>query len=725
MNNTVTVNKDLDQQIIAVQKEMSGDKNIAESEKYQQINGKISSILDNEIKKIQAKRPNFWVPLIILLIIMGIISAVLHFGRSRFWLVLVISIAILVVEYLGYDFWRRSRVEKNYSELLQIQGKIEKTKGNFNPKYLDLENKRVDLLDKIDEIFDKDGDSNQAYHVLRSKYGDLLVRDIFDKNGFRHYQIVYSLDGKIEQVREFSISRAGYLLTLYEDGNIKKREFHGESGTVLSLKKYDDLYNVTDKIGVIKDQYVGDIAAKVKEIDKIKKNTPTCTYNWFEYKKISDDQAAESLKEAEYIGRMKEGKEENPAEQLDHDLTDKNLEGISTINELYSDYDEEVEKLYSKVEALKQNNYSVYKSLTDLSWFLRPVEVFAGESKKKIWNHLSDILALNAAQAEVVKQLEKSDDVYIINNLILPLGEGVTTKIDHLAITPAGIFIIETKARNIEDGRIYRAKNELDKAAIRKQITLHKDAIYNQLKIASRGFFASNTVEQILNKDAIRSLIVIVNRDNPQKQDFLIDNPNFYREYDRSLIINPSEIGHVIHRNTSGINLDADARKMVAAALEPNARLVDREQLGYDFFPYLNDLKEEEYSGQIWNQLKGIADLQKIISDLSELVEKLIEFEREYQTYESLHAILPYFTDHIPDEEKQLTGKVKDIVDELSQVVHQQNNLLDKTEKTVDEAVVGYSDRIKTLQHIEETNLDAVVPIAVAVVISTLVGTMF
>ena len=65
----MTVNKDLDQQIIAVQKEMSGDKKIAESEKYQQINGKISSILDNEIKKIQAKRPNFWVPLIILLII--------------------------------------------------------------------------------------------------------------------------------------------------------------------------------------------------------------------------------------------------------------------------------------------------------------------------------------------------------------------------------------------------------------------------------------------------------------------------------------------------------------------------------------------------------------------------------------------------------------------------------------------------------------------------------
>ena len=96
----MTVNKDLDQQIIAVQKEMSGDKKIAESEKYQQINGKISSILDNEIKKIQAKRPNFWVPLIILLIIMGIISAVLHFGRSRFWLVLVISIAILAVEYL-------------------------------------------------------------------------------------------------------------------------------------------------------------------------------------------------------------------------------------------------------------------------------------------------------------------------------------------------------------------------------------------------------------------------------------------------------------------------------------------------------------------------------------------------------------------------------------------------------------------------------------------------
>lgn len=218
---------------------------------------------------------------------------------------------------------------------------------------------------------------------------------------------------------------------------------------------------------------------------------------------------------------------------------------------------------------------------------------------------------------------------------------------------------------------------------------------------------------------------MIVNRDNPQKQDFLIDNPNFYREYDRSLIINPSEIGHVIHRNTSGINLDADARKMVGAALEPNARLVDGEQLGYDFFPYLNDLKGQEYSGQIWNQLKGIADLQKIISDLSELVEKLIEFEREYQTYESLHAILPYFTDHIPDEEKQLTGKVKDIVDELSQVVHQQNNLLDKTEKTVDEAVVGYSDRIKTLQHIEETNLDAVVPIALAVVISTLVGTIF
>ena len=63
----------------------------------------------------------------------------------------------------------------------------------------------------------------------------------------------------------------------------------------------------------------------------------------------------------------------------------------------------------------------------------------------------------DSGEFAVARQLRRLPDKYkVINDLLLPAGKGHTTQIDHVVISPYGIFVIETK--NIS-GQIYGSTN--------------------------------------------------------------------------------------------------------------------------------------------------------------------------------------------------------------------------------------------------------------------------
>ena len=56
----------------------------------------------------------------------------------------------------------------------------------------------------------------------------------------------------------------------------------------------------------------------------------------------------------------------------------------------------------------------------------------------------------DSGEFTVARQLRRLPDKYrVINDLLLPAGKGHTTQIDHVVVSPFGIFVIETK--NISD----------------------------------------------------------------------------------------------------------------------------------------------------------------------------------------------------------------------------------------------------------------------------------
>lgn len=719
--NLMAVNKNLDQQILQRQAELRKN-DVHGLQRSQQINDKITTILENKVKEVQAKMPHFLLPLIIDIIIMCGMGAVLHFNGGKFWLILILSIVVLVAEYGLYTVWCKTRLDKNYNEISDIKKKIEEIQKKFKPEYRTFADKKIDLIKKIDGFNQADSDGEEKYRILKNKNGDLLIREIFDRGGFLRYQLVYELTGQLMQVREFSISRAGYLLTTYKDGKVQERLFCGESGESFSLKKYNEFYSVSSKVDAVRTKYANIISAKLKQVEKVKEGAPTGTYNWYEQTELADNEAVASLRQAEYIGRQEDSK--NGQDRLLHDLSTDNLDGIKYINKLFTSYDSEVNKLYKKIETLRQPDSDVYKKIINLQWYLRPVEVFKDNNQVTAYDKLGSLLAEAAGEEEVIARLKDDPSVKLLNDLTLPASDGSMIKIDHVAITPAGIFLIEAKARNLEEGRIYRAKNEPDKAMIRQQISLHKDAVYQHLKAMTKGLYSDQVVEKVLHADAIRSLLVIVNRTVPEKQDFLIDNPNYYREYNRTLIITPEELDHAVHRDTADLKLDETGVEQLARGLGAEAHVYNELHQGYKFFPYLKEYSGQELAQQIWNQLRSIEELEEILAELNDAVDELIDFEKQYQKYSSLAAILPYFSTQIATDEFDLTGKVGLTVEQLSKIIADEEKMLATTEQNVDSLVLDYSDKIKNLQNIEEGKLDGVVPVAIAVVVSTLIGTI-
>ncbi|TSO26850.1 nuclease-related domain-containing protein [Lactobacillus sp. LL6] len=718
----MAVNKDFDKEILTKQRELVGDQAANQSKIYQQITDKITTISESKVNRVETKMPQIWVPLLITIFIMCAMGTVLSFNGGKFWLMLVLSIGILLAEYAIYTVWHKTRLEKTYNELLQIKSKVETIQKKFTPEYKTFNDKIVDLIDKIDGFVQPDSDGHDDYRILKSERGDLLIRDIYDKGGFRHYQLVYAITGELTQVREFSISRAGYLLTTYKNGKIVQRLFCGESGEVFSLEKYSDFYSVPSKVEQVRKKYDNIISAKLKQVEKIKDGAPTGTYNWFNYQKVSDSKAIDTLQQAEYVGRKRKGKKESKQDQISHDLSMNNLTGIDLINSTFAAYNNEVNDLYSKIAVLRQPDSAIYKKIADLQWYLRPVEIFKGNSKQDAYKKLSAMLAETAGEAEAIEKLKGDSTVQILNNVTLPTKNGDYIQIAHIAITPAGIFLIEVQSRDIEEGRIYRAKSELDKAKIRNQIALHKDAVYQKLKLETRGLFADHLVEKLLRADAIRSLLVIVNRTNPEKQDFLIDNPNYYRDYNRTLIVNPAELNHAVHRDTANMELDEQGIERITRALESNAIVYEKAHDNYEFFPYLDQYSGAELSQNIWNQLHSIEELEKVIAELNNAVNELIEFEQQFQKYNSLSSILPYFMSRLTDAEIQLSGEIGLNVEHLATIIQDEDKLLKENEQTINSLALSYNDGDKTLQTLEEGKLDAVVPIAIAVVVSTLLG---
>lgn len=67
---------------------------------------------------------------------------------------------------------------------------------------------------------------------------------------------------------------------------------------------------------------------------------------------------------------------------------------------------------------------------------------------------------------------------YVINNLLLNVGENKTSQIDHILINPNGIFVIETKNYS---GRIYGQENQLEWTQVFNYGRV-KNKLYNPIK---------------------------------------------------------------------------------------------------------------------------------------------------------------------------------------------------------------------------------------------------
>lgn len=83
-------------------------------------------------------------------------------------------------------------------------------------------------------------------------------------------------------------------------------------------------------------------------------------------------------------------------------------------------------------------------------------------------------------EARVRFEIEKlgSTNQFVINNLILNVGENKTAQIDHVLINRNGIFVIETKNYS---GRIYGNENQLEWTQVLSYGNV-KNKIYNPLK---------------------------------------------------------------------------------------------------------------------------------------------------------------------------------------------------------------------------------------------------
>lgn len=112
----------------------------------------------------------------------------------------------------------------------------------------------------------------------------------------------------------------------------------------------------------------------------------------------------------------------------------------------------------------------------------------------------------HVGEARVRFEIEKLGSVnqFVINNLVLNVGENKTAQIDHVLINRNGIFVIETKNYS---GRIYGNENQLEWTQVLSYGNV-KNKIYNPLKQNKSHIYHISNV--LTEKLPITSAVVFV-----------------------------------------------------------------------------------------------------------------------------------------------------------------------------------------------------------------------
>ncbi|WP_180165014.1 nuclease-related domain-containing protein [Acinetobacter sp. YH12049] len=148
------------------------------------------------------------------------------------------------------------------------------------------------------------------------------------------------------------------------------------------------------------------------------------------------------------------------------------------------------------------NISQIFAPLISTLWWLIPLLLIVG-AIKAFKPYLKGKMGEFAVAVHV--KLYLKDHYILLNDLTLPDGEGATTQIDHLLLSPFGVFVIETKNYK---GWIFGSERQkqwtqkIYKKSFKFQNPIHQN--YKHMKVLEQ------VLSDILDKDNMHSVIVFM-----------------------------------------------------------------------------------------------------------------------------------------------------------------------------------------------------------------------
>lgn len=584
-----------------------------------------------DLKK-QIKAPKLWpfyVSILLLLLIIGVVIKVpfeyIAYGE------LAMVACMMIAQF--FDFIKRYKFHR-YGR------KINKERDEFLEKIADLENKKDDLLKQVDlqqYPYPKFPRGIQKFNLLETVNGKLITRNIYDWKLLKR-QLVYDGHGQRLEKRAFSSKYPVQVLTDYTDRLSQKLCI--KNGRKISVAEYEATYGLRiwreKQILLLKEK----IKNSIQEIKALHKHYPV--NSWIKPEILRDDKALAMLQTVEYYGRDLLKLDEDKNARVKHDLSRHNLTGTQYLNQFFVQYNAE------RRDALK-SFADFAREVQDNDLRNNLLETLAGLPDAKMppqhaFQTLSHNLAGGAGERLVRWRLAQYPEFKTFNNLVFPSTHtnNAKTQIDHLVITRKGIFLLETKTRNLADN-IYHAQNS-STFEFKNQIMLHQKAIYRRLyeQAESKSRAVRLVADKVLKNFAVYNVLLVINRYGDQK--FPIDRPNFYREGKSSANIQITNLNmlpdYLLHAGKDDFVLSDTEMEVLAQILQTDLHDVDHES--WMLFPQVN-WNLADYFGNV-NKIKlfmqGTAELTEKIMALKKQMLDLEKFQQECQMFDEAYKLV-------------------------------------------------------------------------------------
>lgn len=584
--------------------------------------------------KNQVKGPKLWfsyLAVIVLLFIIGLVIKVpIKYVAYGEFAMLICMILAGIFDYIKrYKFRRYGR-------------KFNKQRDDFLKKIADLDQEKEDLLNQIDlqqYPYPKLERGIQKFNLLETVNGKLITRNLYDWKLLKK-QLVYDEHGKKLEKRAFSSKYPAHVLTSYADRFNQQLKI--KNGCTISVAEYEATYGLKSwrekQILILKEK----MKQTSQEIKNLHKHYPVSS--WIKPEILRDDKALAMLQTVEYYGRDLLKLNENMDARMKHDLSRHNLTGTQYLNQFFVQYNAE------RRDAFKTfSNFARKVSDNDLRNNLLETLANLPDAKmpeQRAFKTLSHNLAGGAGERLVRWKLSQYPEFKVFHNIVFPSTHtnNAKTQIDHMVITRKGIFLLETKTRDLA-GNIYHAQNT-STYEFKNQIMLHQKAIYRRLfeQAESKSRAARIVADKVLKNYALHNALLVINRYGDQK--FTIDRPNFYRERKSAVNIQITNLNmlpdFLLHAGKDDFVLSDTEIQVLANILQTDLHDVDHE--GWMLFPQIN-----------WNLADYLGNVNKIklfMQGSAELTEKIVALKNQMQDLENFQNECTMF-----DEAYQLIGE--------------------------------------------------------------------